>query len=50
MDIQKPPKGPLSQFLALSDLPETKQNRNKTSKNSDFFQFFLHPGTVEENT
>ena len=37
-------------FLALCDLPETK-NFEKNRKNFGFFfHFFPHAGTVEENT
>ena len=50
MDVQKLPKGPISHFSALCDLPETKKVR-KFQKNLDIFiHFFPHVGTVEENT
>ena len=39
MDVQKLPKATILHFSALRDLP----------KNPDFFQFFPHAGTVEEN-
>ena len=45
----KIPRGPLLQFSALCDLPETKKIR-KFHKSLIFFQFFPHAGTVEENT
>ena len=55
----KTPKGPILHFLALCDLPETKEIQKKirkkiSEKNSkkigNFFQFFPHADTVEENT
>ena len=51
----KTPKGPLLHFSALCDVPETKKNSKKiskiqNSKKSDFFLFFPHAGTKEENT
>ena len=51
MDVQKLPKGPLLHFSALCDLQETKKIRQRIHKKFDnFFQFFPHTGTVEENT
>ena len=50
MLVQKLPKDPLLHFSALCDLPETKKNFEKNSKNRIFFQFFAHAGTVEKNT
>ena len=48
MDVQKLPKGPVLQFSALLDLPETKKkSKKKFKKNRNFFQFFPHAGTGE---
>ena len=55
MDVQKLPKGPLLQrdlFYIFRHYAtyETKKKSKKIFKKSDFFQFFPHAGTVEENT
>ena len=54
MDAQKFPKVPLLPFFGTMRLTGDQKNIEKkfekNSKKLDFFQFFLHAGTVEENT
>ena len=47
----KTPKGPPFTFFGTMRLTEDqKKFRKKYQKSRIFFQFFLHVGTVEENT
>ena len=46
----KTPKGPPFTFSGTMRLTGDQKNFKKNTKKSDFFQFFPHAGTVEENT